>query len=47
MDGMFQCSQKAEKEGEIRRGVPVFSEGNHEIQVVAYDRFLNKTIIKP
>lgn len=47
VDGMFQCSQKAEGKGEIRLVVPGFSEGSHEIQVVAYDRFLNKTVIKP
>lgn len=45
IDGMFQCSKKSEAEGEIHLVVPDFSKGSHEIQVVAYDRFLNKTLL--
>ncbi len=47
VDGVFQCSKKAETDGEIHLVVPDFSEGSHEIQVVAYDRFLNKTVMEP
>lgn len=45
VDGMFQCLKKAEEKGEIRLIVPDFSKGNHSIQVTAYDRFLNKTLL--
>lgn len=45
VDGMFQCLKKAEEKGEIHLIVPDFSKGNHSIQVTAYDRFLNKTLL--
>ena len=44
VDGMFQCLKEAEEEGQIHLIVPDFSEGDHEIRIVAFDRFLNKTV---
>ena len=44
VDGIFQGSQKAEPEGQFHLMVPGLSQGEHEVQVIAYDRFLNKSV---
>lgn len=44
VDGCFQYSGAATEEETIRLELPGLSHGNHEIQIIAYDRFLSKTI---
>ena len=46
VDGIFQGSQKAEPEGQIHLMVPGLSQGDHKVEVIVYDRFLNKSIEK-
>lgn len=46
VDGIFQGSQKAEPEGQIHLMVPGLSQGEHEVEVIVYDRFLNKSVEK-
>lgn len=42
VDGKFQYSEKAVSEGHIRMEIPGLSAGSHEVQMIVYDRFLNK-----
>lgn len=43
MDGLFQYSEEAVSDGRIQLNIPGLSAGTHEVQIVVYDRFLNKT----
>ena len=42
-DGIFQFSGGTGADGEIQLNIPGLSAGTHEVQIVVYDRFLNKT----
>ena len=46
VDGYFQYSEEAGAEGEIRLEIPGLAEGEHELAIIAYDRFLNKNVVK-
>ena len=43
VDGIFQYSGGTVADGEIQLNIPGLSAGTHEVQIVVYDRFLNKT----
>ena len=43
VDGIFQYSGGTAADGEIQLNIPGLSAGTHEVQIVVYDRFLNKT----
>ena len=44
VDGLFQYSEEAVSDGRIQLNIPGLSAGTHEVQIVVYDRFLNKTL---
>lgn len=45
VDGYFQYSEKASEKGDIRLNIPGLESGEHEVTLVVYDRFLNKTVL--
>ncbi len=41
--GYFSIPGGTAADGEIQLNIPGLSAGTHEVQIIVYDRFLNKT----